>query len=195
MRLRGTWKLAGLALTCLLVLGLHADASAQGRGGSVGRPPGAELERGGGTASDSSRGRADTGLGTASLTSSGRTDAGRERARRRHDNASRADAELREHPEMAGLLHTTAGDLREGYRAALAANPDLKFGQYVAATRLAANLGARHPNVTREAILAGLAGGHGLGQTLRNLGVGRDEAKEAVRQAERELKQSERHDH
>ena len=95
---------------------------------------------------------------------------------------------------MAERLHTTANDLREGYRAALAANPDLKFGQYVAATRLAANLGARHPGVTREAILAGLADGDSIGQTLRSLGVGKDEAKEAERQAERELKQSKRHD-
>jgi hypothetical protein len=199
MRLRGTWKLAGLALTCLLVLGLHADASAQGRGhgggGGVGRAPGGGVERGTGTASDSSRGRSDTGLGTASDRSDGRSDAGLERAEKRRDNARRADGELRDHPEMATRLHTTANDLREGYRAALAANPDLKFGQYVAATRLAANLGTRHPNVTRAAILAGLAGGDSIGQTLRNLGVGRDEAKEAERQAERELKQSKRHDH
>ncbi|MCA1643235.1 MAG: hypothetical protein LC785_15095 [Acidobacteria bacterium] len=203
MRREGSWKFAGMVLTCLLVLGLHANASAQGRGrggGGGGRPPGvgggppagAGVDRGIGNASDRSNGRSDAGLGRASDRSNGRSDARLERARKQHENARRADSELRDHPEMAARLHTTANDLREGYQAALAANPDLKFGQYVAATRLAANLGTRHPNVTREAILAGLADGDSIGRTLRELGVGKDEAKEAERQAERELKQSKR---
>jgi len=38
----------------------------------------------------------------------------------------------------------------------------LKFGQYVAATRLAANLGARNPNITTSAMLAGLAAGKSM---------------------------------
>ena len=108
------------------------------------------------------------------------------------DNARRADEDLREHPDMPARLHTNANDLREGYRAALATNPELKFGQYVAATRLAANLGARHPNVTREAILAGLADGQSIGRTLRNLGLGSDEAKDAERRVNREIKESRR---
>ena len=90
-------------------------------------------------------------------------------------------------------LHTTANDLRDGYHAALAANPNLKFGQYVAATRLAANLGATHPNVTRAAILAGLAGGRSIGQTLQDLGLGSQEAKDAERRADREIKEGRRH--
>jgi hypothetical protein len=81
---------------------------------------------------------------------------------------------------------------RDGYRAALAANPELKFGQYVAATRIAANLGGRYPSVTRSAILSGLASGRSIGQTLQDLGVGEREAKDAKRQAERELKESKR---
>ncbi len=104
------------------------------------------------------------------------------------ENAQRSDEELRAHPQMAERLHTTARDLRAGYQSALAGNPDLKFGQYVAATRLAANLGARHPNVTREAILAGLAADKGIGRTLQDLGVSERDAKAAKQQAERELK-------
>ena len=109
------------------------------------------------------------------------------------ENARRADKELRDHPEMADRLHTNANDLRDGYRAALAANPNLTFGQYVAATRLAANLGAAHPNVTRDAILAGLASGRSIGQTLQDLGLNSHEAKDAERQANREFKDSRRH--
>jgi hypothetical protein len=85
-------------------------------------------------------------------------------------------------------LHTNANDLRTGYQAALATNPDLTFGNYVAATRLGQNLNRRFPNVTRDAILSGLASGRSLGQTLQDLGLTSDEAKEAKKQAEREIK-------
>ncbi|HEX6183374.1 MAG TPA: hypothetical protein VFZ44_05635 [Pyrinomonadaceae bacterium] len=197
------WTLAAAcAVACVFVLAGPSDASAQGRGrgggagGGAGRgggpPAGVGVDRGIGRSSDSSAGRADTGRGNASDKSAGRSDAGLERARLMRDNARRADDELRAHPSMAARLHTNARDLREGYQAALVANPNLKFGQYVAATRLAANLGGRHPNVTREAILAGLAGGDSIGRTLRNLGVGSDEAKEAERRVNREIKESKR---
>ena len=196
--------LAGLALACLFVLGVSADAAAQGRGhgggggggrgpGGGGPPAGVGVDRGLGTSSDASNGRADRGRGNASDRSNGRSDAGLERARMRENNAHDADKELRDHPGEAAALHTTANDLRDGYRAALAANPNLKFGQYVAATRLAANLGAAHPNVTRDAILAGLAGGRSIGQTLRDLGLGPQEAKDAERRADREIKEGRRH--
>jgi len=72
----------------------------------------------------------------------------------------------------------------------LATNPDLKFGQYVAATRLAQNLGDRFPNITRDAILAGLADGHSLGSTLKSLGLSSQEADAAKKRAEREIKQA-----
>jgi hypothetical protein len=196
------------ACALALLLGGQAGAAAQGRGGGrgggggggvgggMGRgggpPSGAGVDRGIGRSSDSSAGRSDAGRGNASERSGGRYDAGIERARLRRENADDAARELREHPEMPARLHTTAGDLRAGYGAALAANPGLKFGQYVAATRLAANLGGRYPGVTREAILAGLAGGDSIGRTLRELGVGSDEAKDAERQVNRDIKESKR---
>jgi len=197
--------LAAFALACLFVVGASVSASAQGRGrgggggggggrgpGGGGPPAGAGVDRGLGRSSDASNGRADTGRGNASGRSGGRSDEGLEHARTRQDNARRADDELHDHPEMAARLHTNANDLREGYRAALTTNPNLKFGQYVAATRIAANLGDTHPNITRDAILAGLAQGDSIGRTLRNLGLSSDEAKDAERRANREIKESRR---
>ena len=197
-----------LALASLFLIGTQTVASAQGRGrgggggggrGSSGmghpnggRPSGVGVDRGINTSSDKSRGRADRGRDTASERSAGRSDKGLERARLQRENARRADEELRDHPGMAGRLHTTANDLREGYQAALVTNPDLKFGQYVAATRLAANLGGRHPNVTRAAILAGLAEGRSIGETLHDLRVSERETKEARKQVEREIKEAKR---
>ncbi|HAF12665.1 MAG TPA: hypothetical protein DCK93_18735 [Blastocatellia bacterium] len=191
-------------LLCFVALSLTTSAFGQGRGGGGGRgsaggagnaggpPAGVGVDRGLGTASTRSNGRSDTGLGTASDRSNGRSDEGLNRARLASDNLNRADQDLRDHPGIANTLHVNANDLRAGYQAALAINPNLKFGQYVAATRLAQNLGTRFPNVTRDAILAGLASGDSLGKTLQNLGLSSQEANAAKKQAEREIKQGRR---
>ena len=175
--------------SCLLA-GANILASAQGRGhGQGGGPPaGGGVGRGIDTSSDRSDGRSDTGRSMASDRSNGRSDAGPNRAAMQRENSAAAVRELNDHPEMAARLHTTANDLRRSYQAALLTNPNLKFGQFVAATRVAANLHSRHPNVTTAAILAGLANGKSIGQTLHNLGVGKDEAKEAEKTADREIK-------
>jgi hypothetical protein len=137
-------------------------------------------------------GRADEGRGNASARSNGRSDAGLERARLASQNLHDADNDLRRHPHLANDLHMNANDLRAGYQAALASNPNLTFGHYVAATRLARNLGGRFPGITRDAILAGLANGDSLGRTLQNLGLNSDQAKAAKKQADEQIKNSKR---
>ena len=195
-----------LVVGSLLVLTLAAGALGQGRGhgagvgggrgsgGSGGPPPGAGVDRGLGNASDRSGGRSDDGLSNASTRSNGRSDDGIERARRASSNLRHADDDLQDHPNLPRALHTNANDLRSGYESALATNPDLTFGNYVSAVRLSQNLGARFPNVTRDAILSGLASGSSLGQTLQNLGLTGDEAKEARKQADREIKAARKND-
>jgi hypothetical protein len=195
-----------LVLVTLLMLTLATGVFAQGRGrgggagggrgsgGSGGPPPGVGVDRGLGNASDRSGGRSDDGLRNASTRSNGRSDAGLERARRASSNLRHADDDLQDHPNLPRALHTNANDLRAGYQAALATNPDLTFGNYVAATRLGQNLNRRFPNVTRDAILGGLASDRSLGQTLQDLGLSSDEAKEAKKQAEREIKAARKND-
>ena len=187
-----------LILFIFLTLALAPGAYAQGRGhgggvgggrGSGGGPPsGVGADRGLGNASNRSGGRSDDGLGNASTKSNGRSDDGLDRARRASSNMHKADDDLNDHPGLPRALHTNANDLRAGYQAALATNPDLTFGNYVAATRLGQNLNARFPNVTRDAILSGLASGSSLGQTLQDLGLNSDEAKQARKQTEAEIK-------
>jgi len=196
-------KGAFTASLCVLVLLLATGAFAQGKGrgggggsrgsgggsGHGGGPPaGVGVDRGVGNASSRSGGRSDDGLNNASNKSNGRSDAGLERARKASSNMRRADDDLRDHPRLPRALHTNANDLRAGYEAALLTNPDLKFGNYVSATRLAQNLGSRHPNITRDAILSGLASGRSLGQTLQDLGLREREAKEARKRADQEIK-------
>jgi hypothetical protein len=187
-----------LIVLTILVLTLATGAFAQGHGrgggvgggrGSGGGPPsGVGVDRGLGNASSRSNGRSDDGLGNASTRSNGRSDDGLDRARRASSNLHRADDDLQDHPNLPRALHINANDLRAGYQTALATNPDLTFGNYVSATRLGQNLNRRFPNVTRDAILNGLASGRSLGQTLQDLGLGKDESKAARKQAEDEIK-------
>jgi hypothetical protein len=186
--------IATMALaTCVFAQGRGRGGGAGGGRGSGGGPPsGVGVDRGLGRSSDASVGRADEGRGNASDRSGGRSDAGLERARLARENMNNADRELRRHPNLANGLHLNANDLRADYQAALATNPDLKFGNFVAASRLANNLGGRHPAITRAAILTGLANGDSLGRTLRNLGMGKDDANAAVKRAEAQIKNSKR---
>ena len=194
-------KVFHIGLVCLFVLSLTLTVFGQGKGrgggvgggrgsggGKGGPPPGTGVDRGLGNASVRSGGRSDDGLSTASDRSNGRSDAGLERARLAADNRRKADRELREHPGIVHVLHTNANDLRHGYDAALVTNPNLKFGQYVAATRLAQNLHSRFPNITRDAILTSLANGNSLGQTLQDFGLSSRQAKDEKKRAEREVK-------
>src|SRR6266545_3513104 len=178
-------KMLYVAMVCLFTVSLTATAFGQGRGGGRGGGVGGGQGSGGGPPSGVG---VDRGIVNASGRSNGRSDDGLDRARLAADNRRQADKDLREHPGIANTLHVNANDLRGGYQAALLVNPNLKFGQYVAATRLGQNLHSRFPNITRDAILAGLASGDSLGRTLQNLGLSSNEASEAKKQAEREMK-------
>ena len=195
--MRGS-NMSKLIVLTVLVLTLATGAFAQGRGrgggngggrGSGGGPPsGVGVDRGIGNASSRSGGRSDDGLSNASTKSNGRSDDGLDRARRASSNMHGAEDDLRDHPGLPNALHTNANNLRAGYQAALATNPDLSFGNYVSATRLGQNLNRRFPNITRDAILTGLASGRSLGQTLQDLGLNSDESKAARKQADAEIK-------
>jgi hypothetical protein len=195
-------KTAGAVVGALIfAMAMTVSVAAQGKGhgggggggggaSGMGQPTGVGVDRGIGRSSDASNGRADSGRGNASDKSNGRSDAGLERARTASENLSNANRELAKHPAVANALHVTANDLRAGYQAALLNNPNLTFGQFVAATRLGQNLGGSHPNVTRDAILAGLANGKSIGQTLQTLGLSSREAKDAKQRAEKEIERS-----
>jgi len=199
MKSKHSVRLLSFGLVSLFICGacMNANAQGRGRGGGGGNPGMGSRGAGGvdggmGNASDRSNGRSDRGLGNASDKSGGRSDDGLSRARAVNENAKQADKELRDHPGMANGMNMSANQLRSGYQAALAANPNLKFGQYVAANRIAKNLGSRNPNITTNAILQGLAGGKSIGQTLQGLGLSSKEAKDAEKTADREIKESKR---
>ena len=118
---------------------------------------------------------------------------GIERARLARENAnSMSDNELNRYRGLSRKLGTTPEAMRAAYEAALLQNPDLTYGQFVAANVVADNLGTRFPAITSSAILAGMANGDSLGRTLRNLGMTKDQAKVAEQDAEDKIKAAKR---
>lgn len=198
MKLRNLTIGAGISAAILLCAGIDSNTFAQGRGNGGGRPAGAGqpsggggVSRGMGTSSTRSDGRSSDGLGNASTRSNGRSDAGLNRAGAGRNNAaSMSDNELNRYRGLSRKLGTTPEQMRAAYQSALLANPDLRYGQFVAANVVADNLNGRYPAITSSAILAGLADGDSLGETLRDLGMSKDEAKAAEKAAERRIKEA-----
>lgn len=199
MRVKQLILFLGLALAIALASSTLVNAQGRGHGGGGGRPSsagppsGTGVDRGIGTASGRSGGRSDEGLGNADERSHGRSSTGLDRARMADENSHRADVELREHPRLADATHMNANDLRDAYHTALQTNPNLTFGQFVAANMLARNLGANNPAITTDAILSRLANGMSIGRALQDLGLSSSEAKAAKKQVEEQIKASKRH--
>jgi Tfp pilus assembly protein FimV len=101
-----------------------------------------------------------------------------------HPTPSTAD--VQSFTGIAGRLGMTAQDLADAYAAALAANPKLTRGQFIAANIVAKNLGAKNSAITSEALLDGLANGNSIGQTLQGLGLSAGDAQNAEAEANRE---------
>jgi hypothetical protein len=196
MKIRNFSIKVGIVTAALIFGAFGGEIYGQGQGRGGGRPANAGpptgnpgVDRGLGAASDRSNGRSDNGLGTAAQRSNGRSMDGLDRAKLARHNASAVrDSALRRYSGLSRRLGTTPAEMRSAYEAALLVNPDLKFGQFVAANMIAENLNSRHPAVTSSAILAGLANGDSMGRTLRNLGLGSEEAKSAERAAKERMK-------
>lgn len=185
------------AFACLVVLVGASDILAQGRGGgrpaTAGRPSGVGVDRGLGNASTRSSGRSDSGLSNADLRSSGRSTTGLDRARLAKANSNNvSDNELNRYRGLSHKLGITPEEMRARYEAALLANPDLTYGQFVSANVVADNLGGRFPGITADAILAGYENGDSLGRTLRNLGMTKDQAKITEQDAKMKIEDAKR---
>ncbi len=87
---------------------------------------------------------------------------------------------------IAAKLNTTPEALQTAYEQAKAANPKLTRGQFIAANMLGQNLSAK--GITTDKILAGLASGKSIGQTLHSLGLNDQEAKAAGKAADRDVR-------
>jgi len=91
---------------------------------------------------------------------------------------------------IAAKLNTTPEALQTAYEQAQAANPKLTRGQFIAANVLGQNLSAK--GITTDKILAGLASGKSIGQTLHSLGLSDQEAKAAEKAADQDVRDADK---
>ncbi len=186
--------LAGMTLACLLIA--EALIMAQGRGfpgQTSNTPPGGRPAGSDRFPTTDRSGRTRPNANATVVTDEGANSRATEEIRReraRQDRRRDAEEEMRRNPVIAERLSMTPEEVRAFYQEALEANHDLRFGQFVAAHRLAHHLSARHPNVTPEAILSGLAQRKNLGRILQDLGVSSQESREARETVEREMRES-----
>ena len=89
---------------------------------------------------------------------------------------------------VATTLNTTPEALQSAYEQARSTNPKLTRGQFVAANMLGHNLSEK--GITTDKILAGLASGKSMGQTLKSLGLTDQEAKQAEKAADKEVREA-----
>ncbi|HVF30267.1 MAG TPA: hypothetical protein VNA22_04820 [Pyrinomonadaceae bacterium] len=99
-----------------------------------------------------------------------------------------SDTELNRYRGLWKRLDTKPEEIRSRYEAALLANPDLNYGNFVAAHVIADNMSGRFPNVTSTNTLAGLANGDSIGETLRTLRLSKEQSNIAQRDAEDKIK-------
>src|SRR5437016_12539150 len=91
---------------------------------------------------------------------------------------------------IAAKLNTTPEALQTAYEQARSTNPKLTRGQFIAANMLGHNLSDK--GITSDKILAGLASGKSIGQTLHSLGLSDQEAKAAEKLADRDVRQADK---
>jgi hypothetical protein len=91
---------------------------------------------------------------------------------------------------IATKLNTTPEALQTAYEQAKATNSKLSRGQFIAANMLGQNLSAK--GITTDKILAGLASGKSIGQTLRSQGLSDQEAKQAEKAAKRNVRDADK---
>ena len=80
--------------------------------------------------------------------------------------------------------------MQTAYEQAKSANPKLARGQFIAANMLGHNLSDK--GVTTDKILAGLASGKSMGQTLKSLGLTDQEAKQAEKAANKDVREADK---
>ena len=189
MKISRSFTITLVAMTLLLLIGSGMNISAQGRGrgGGGGNPNPGHI---GGPPSGSPGG----GRSLPSVSNTGRGSSASNRDPNRADRSKNvpSDNELNKFRGISRKLGTTPQALSKQYQLALLNDPNLKFGQFVAANVVADNLNGRYPNVTTAAILAGLSNGKSIGQTLHDLRVNPDIARSAEKQAKQQIKDSQR---
>lgn len=105
-------------------------------------------------------------------------------------SSSRTSPKVTSFRGIASKLNTTPEALETAYKTAVAANPKLTRGQFIAANVLAQNLSSKNPSITTQSILDGLKSGQSIGKTLQSLGLSAKDADKAQDEANSEIRRA-----
>lgn len=173
------YKSAVIMAVTVLFLAAAGSALSQGRGkgGSASRGGNSSAQRGG-NSSATRGGNSNTDRGSVNR---GRSDDRRETDRRgtsegrgKSDNTEAGSAN-----RFRGLSKQTGisqDNLRSRFEAERALNPDLTYGQFVAAHMIARN-NRNNKNITTDGILDGLRNGDSIGRSLHRSGLSESQIK------------------
>lgn len=87
------------------------------------------------------------------------------------DRSAKQKAESKRFRGLAKKIDLSPAEARAWYLEEKEANPDLTYGQFVAANMIARKHGKRNPRLTTEAILDKLRAGKSLGRAVKDLGL------------------------
>jgi hypothetical protein len=144
-------NLIGLILGLGLIFAVSADAFAQGRG------------RGGG---GNGNGRGNSGNQTTVIRGNSKNDDLNRSDRKDNDNRKNTNAGNNRYEGLSRKMGMSSQSLRKWYESERALNPNLTYGQFVAANMIARN----HDGISAQTILNGLGSGRSIGQVLQDQG-------------------------
>lgn len=164
-------NLIGLILGLGLIFAVSSDAFAQGRG------------RGGGGGNGNGRGNS----GTVTRGNSGNDNINRSRNDRNdkiNNNRGNTNAQNNRYEGLSRKTGMSSQSLRKWYESQRELNPDLTYGQFVAANMIARN----HQGISAQTILNGLENGSSIGQVLQDQGWNKNQIKSERKRIKKNVK-------
>lgn len=154
-------NLIGLILVLGLIFAVSSDAFAQGRG------------RGGG--GGNGNGRGNSGSQTTTRGNTGNDNSNKSKSDRKEDRSisKNTNAQNNRYNGLSRKTGMSSASLQKWYESERALNPDLTYGQFVAANMIARN----HDGISAQTILNGLGSGRSIGQVLQNQGWNKERIK------------------
>jgi hypothetical protein len=165
-------NLIGLILGLGLIFAVSSDVLAQGRG------------RGGG----GGNGRGNSGGQTVNRGNSGGINTNSSQNRRNDDrvneNRKNTGGQNNRYNGLSRKTGISSQKLRSWYESERALNPDLTYGQFVAANMIAGN----HDGISAQEILSGLGNGRSIGQVLQDEGWSENQIKKERKRIKSKVK-------
>jgi hypothetical protein len=170
-------KLFGLMLILSVVFALSSVAFAQGKSNGKGKGKSGNVGRG-------NQGNSDTNDDRGRGRDEDNDNKGRGKDR---DSDDYNNHNSKRYNGLAKKIGMSPEAAQTWYETEKRLNPDLTYGQFVAANMIARKHGSHYPNLTTERILGELRDGRSLGQAIKNLGLNDKDAEKERKRIRKEI--------